>query len=443
MKNIENNIIVARNSNPLQGTLDIPGDKSISHRALMLGAITIGETIITGLLEGDDVQHTASALRCFGVKVRREGIGKWRINGVGIGGLISPNRLIDVGNSGTSARLLCGLISGHGFSSMLTGDNSLCSRPMVRVIEPLMQMGATFHASEGDRLPMTITGNDNLMPISYKLPIASAQVKSAILLAGLHAPGATSVIESRPTRDHTERMLRYFGADITVEEIDAGNKITVIGQPELTPALVTVPADPSSAAFPVVAALIVKGSKIKLSGVCKNPTRIGIYTTLLEMGASLEWKNERQMGGETVADLYVKSSELIGVTVPADRAPSMIDEYPVLAMAAACASGSSIFCGVGELRFKESDRIAAIVSGLTECGISVEVDGDSLIIHGSSTEPAGGATINALMDHRIAMSFLVLGLKSKEAITIDEGSSINTSFPNFIEIMRGIGADIS
>ena len=443
MKNIENNRIISRNSNPLQGTIDIPGDKSISHRALMLGAITIGETIITGLLEGDDVQHTVSALRCFGVKIRREGFGKWRINGVGIGGLISPDKLIDVGNSGTSARLLCGLLSGHGFSSMVTGDNSLCSRPMVRVIEPLTQMGATFHASDGDRLPMTITGNDNLMPITYELPVASAQVKSAILLAGLHAPGATSVIELRPTRDHTERMLKYFGADITVEEIAAGNKITIIGQPELIPTEVTVPGDPSSAAFPVVAALLIKGSKIKLPGICKNPNRIGVYTTLLEMGASLEWKNERQVGGETVADLYVKSSELNGVTVPAERAPSMIDEYPALAMAAACASGSSVFCGVGELRYKESDRITAILSGLTECGVSAEVDGDSLIIHGSSTEPVGGITINALMDHRIAMSFLVLGLKSKEAITIDEGSSIYTSCPNFIEIMRGIGADIS
>jgi 3-phosphoshikimate 1-carboxyvinyltransferase len=443
MKNMKNNIIIARNSSSLQGTLNIPGDKSISHRALMLGAITIGETVVTGLLEGDDVQHTASALRCFGVKMRRESYGKWHINGVGIGGLMSPNKLIDVGNSGTSARLLCGLISGHGFSSMLTGDYSLCSRPMVRVIEPLTEMGATFYPSDGDRLPMTIIGSDNLMPISYTLPVASAQVKSAILLAGLHAPGATCVIEPRPTRDHTERMLKYFGADIVVEEMDLGNKVTVIGQPELLPTLVTVPADPSSAAFPVVAALLVKGSQIKLPGVCKNPTRIGVYTTLLEMGASLEWKNERQMGGETVADLYVKYSELSGITVPADRAPSMIDEYPVLAMAAACASGSSVFYGVGELRHKESDRIAAIVSGLTECGISVEVDGDCLIIHGSTTEPIGGVTINALMDHRIAMSFLVLGLKSKEAIKINDGSSIYTSFPNFIEIMRGIGADIS
>jgi 3-phosphoshikimate 1-carboxyvinyltransferase len=441
-KNTADGKLTARRSSALQGALTAPGDKSISHRALMLAALAVGETAITGLLEGDDVRHTATALRTLGVTLTRDGPGAWRVNGVGVGGLLPPGDVIDLGNSGTAARLLCGLLAGHGFSAVLTGDASLRSRPMGRVIAPLTAMGATFLARDGGRMPLTITGSDDLRPTAYTLPVASAQVKSAVLLAGLHAPGETAVVEPTPTRDHTERMLGHFGAEIRVEDAAAGRRITVTGQPELAPAAIAVPADPSSAAFPAVAALVVARSDITLPGVCANPTRTGLYTTLAEMGAALSWRNERVEGGEPVADLAVQASQLSGVEVPPERAPSMIDEYPVLAMAAACANGTTVFRGVEELRHKESDRLAAVAAGLAACGVSVEETADSLTIHGTAGSVPGGATIDAALDHRIAMSFLVLGLASEKPVSISDASSIETSFPDFIGAMAGLGADI-
>ena len=442
-KNTANSKLTARRGDPLHGALRVPGDKSISHRALLLAALAVGETAISGLLEGDDVRHTAAALRGLGVTVTRDGPGEWRVNGVGVGGLLPPDDVIDLGNSGTAARLLCGLLAGHGFSAVLTGDSSLRSRPMGRVVGPLTAMGATFQANDGDRMPLTITGSDNIRPTAYTLPVASAQVKSAILLAGLHAPGDTCVVEPTPTRDHTERMLSHFGADIRVDDAGDGRRITVVGQPELAPAAIAVPADPSSAAFPAVAALLVAGSEITLPGICTNPTRTGLYTTLAEMGASLAWRKERVEGGEPVADLVVTASSLSGVEVPADRAPAMIDEYPALAMAAACAAGDTVFRGVGELRHKESDRLAAVAAGLLTCGVSVEEGPDSLIIHGvGSKRPAGGVSIEASLDHRIAMSFLVLGLASEAPVSIDDASAIETSFPDFAGSMAALGADI-
>ncbi len=449
-KNTANGKLTARRGSPLRGTLTAPGDKSISHRALLLAALAVGETAITGLLEGDDVRHTAAALRSLGVTATRDGPGAWRINGVGVGGLLPPDDVIDLGNSGTAARLLCGLLAGHGFSAVLTGDASLRGRPMGRVITPLTAMGAVFQARDGGRMPLTITGSDNLRPTAYTLPVASAQVKSAVLLAGLHAPGETSVVEPSPTRDHTERMLGHFGAGIRVEEVATGRRITVTGQPELTPAAVAVPGDPSSAAFPAVAALLVEGSEISLPGICTNPTRTGLYTTLTEMGAALTWRNERVEGGEPVADLIVQASPLTGVEVPPERAPAMIDEYPVLAMAAACAEGATVFRGVGELRHKESDRLAAVAAGLAACGVSVEETADSLTIHGAgpgagpgaSRRPAGGVTIEAGLDHRIAMSFLMLGLASEKPVSIGGAGSIETSYPDFAGAMGALGADI-
>ena len=442
-KNTANSKLTARHGDPLHGALRVPGDKSISHRALLLAALAVGETAISGLLEGDDVRHTAAALRGLGVTVTRDGPGEWRVNGVGVGGLLPPDDVIDLGNSGTAARLLCGLLAGHGFTAVLTGDASLRSRPMGRVVGPLTAMGAIFQANDGDRMPLTITGSDNIRPTAYTLPVASAQVKSAILLAGLHAPGDTSVVEPTPTRDHTERMLSHFGADIRVDDAGDGRRITVVGQPELAPVAIAVPADPSSAAFPAVAALLIAGSEITLPGICTNPTRTGLYTTLAEMGASLAWRKERVEGGEPVADLVVTASSLSGVEVPADRAPAMIDEYPALAMAAACAAGDTVFHGVGELRHKESDRLAAVAAGLLTCGVSVEEGPDSLIIHGvGSKRAAGGVSIEASLDHRIAMSFLVLGLASEAPVSIDDASAIETSFPDFAGSMGALGADI-
>ncbi len=441
-ENTANRGLTARHGGALHGTLTAPGDKSISHRALMLAALAVGETAITGLLEGEDVHRTAEALRSLGVAVHQDGPGTWRVNGIGVGGLLAPDDVIDLGNSGTAARLICGLLAGHGFSTVLTGDASLRSRPMARVMAPLTAMGATFQARDGDRMPLTVTGSDNLRPTAYTLPVASAQVKSAILLAGLHAPGETSVVEPTPTRDHTERMLSHFGAEIRVDKEGEGRRITVIGQPELTPGDVAVPADPSSAAFPTVAALLVEGSEITLPGIGTNPTRTGLYTTLAEMGANLTWRNERTEGGEPVADLRVQAGPLTGVTVPPERAPSMIDEYPVLAMAAACAQGTTVFQGVEELRHKESDRLAAVATGLSACGVTVEEGADSLTIQGAGGDPAGGATIDASLDHRIAMSFLVLGLASEKPVTIDDASTIDTSFPDFAGAMAALGADI-
>lgn len=437
-----NSELVARRSSALSGTMTLPGDKSISHRALLLGALAVGETSISGLLEGEDVHRTAAALAALGVSVNRDGPGSWRVGGVGVGGLVEPADIIDLGNSGTAARLLCGLLAGHGFSAVLTGDASLRARPMGRVIEPLTAMGARFEARDGARMPLTITGSDDIRPITYTLPVASAQVKSAVLLAGLHAPGETSVIEPTPTRDHTERMFAHFGAEVRSEHAGAGRRVTVVGQPELTPAAIAVPADPSSAAFPAVAALLVDGSAVTLPGVCTNATRTGLYTTLLEMGANLDWQNERTEGGEPLADLTVTASRLSGVEVPPERAPAMIDEYPVLAMAAACAEGTTVFNGVGELRHKESDRLATVAAGLTACGVKVEEGPDSLTIYGAGGGPAGGATIDSALDHRIAMSFLILGLASDRPVTVTGAAAIETSFPGFAAAMGALGADI-
>jgi 3-phosphoshikimate 1-carboxyvinyltransferase len=432
----------ARAGGPLAGRAAIPGDKSISHRALMLGALAVGTTRIEGLLEGEDVHATAAALRAMGVGVTRHGPGAWTVDGVGVGGLQAPDDVLDLGNSGTSARLLCGLLAGHGFAAILTGDASLRKRPMGRVTTPLAAMGARFETREGGLMPMTVHGSDDLLPIEYTLPVASAQVKSAVLLAGLHAPGETTVIEPAATRDHTERMLAHMGADIASTDTAAGRRITVAGQPELTPADVRVPADPSSAAFPAVAAALVAGSEVRLPGIGMNPARAGLFTTLDEMGADIARENPREEGGEPVADLVVRAARMSGVTVPAERAPSMIDEYPVLAVAAACATGTTVFEGVGELRVKESDRLAAIAAGLAACGVTVAAEADRLTIAGCGGPPPGGATIATGLDHRIAMSFLILGLVADAPVTVDDARPIETSFPGFIDLMRGLCADI-
>ena len=428
---------------PLAGELRVPGDKSISHRALMFGALAVGETRISGLLEGEDVLRTADALRAMGVGVVRGADGVWCVDGLGVGGLHAPAETLYMGNSGTTTRLIAGILAGHGFTSTLDGDASLRKRPMGRVVEPLARMGASFAASGDNRLPMTITGRDALIPIVYETPVASAQVKSAVLLAGLHAPGETTVIERQATRDHTERMLRHFGA--TVREAPAeggGTAITVVGQPELSGAPVDVPGDPSSAAFPAVAALIVPGSAVVLTGVGTNPARTGLYTCLAEMGADLEWRNAREVAGEPVADLVLRASALRGIAVPAERAPSMIDEYPALAVAAAFATGDTVMRGLGELRVKESDRLAAMARGLAACGVAVEEGPDSLVVHGTGRPPQGGATIATELDHRLAMSFLVLGLATEAAVAVDDATPIETSFPGFAGLMASLGADI-
>lgn len=432
----------ARAAGPLSGRAAVPGDKSISHRALMLGALAVGPTRITGLLEGEDVRATAAALRAMGVGVARHQDGAWEVHGVGVGGLQAPDDVIDLGNSGTSARLLCGMLAGHGFTTILTGDASLRKRPMDRVTEPLSAMGARFEARDGGLMPLTVRGSDDLIPVTYALPVASAQVKSAVLLAGLHAPGVTTVIEPAATRDHTERMLAHMGAEIAIDAAEGGRRITITGQPELTPSDVHVPADPSSAAFPAVAATIVAGSGVTLPGIGMNPARTGLYDTLAEMGADIARTNPREEGGEPVADLVIRAARLSGVTVPADRAPSMIDEYPVLAAAAACAAGTTVFEGVGELRFKESDRLAAIETGLAACGVRVAAGADRLTIEGCGGPPPGGATIASGLDHRIAMAFLVLGLATEHPVTVDDAGPIETSFPGFVDLMRGLGAAI-
>ncbi len=434
----------------LAGDVAVPGDKSISHRALMIGAVAVGETVITGLLEGDDVRRTAGALRAMGVACGPEADGAWHVQGLGVGGLREPDDVLDMGNSGTGARLLMGLVATQPISAHFTGDASLRGRPMGRIAEPVIRMGARVISREGGRMPLVVIGARDPLPISYALPIASAQVKSAVLLGGLNAPGTTRVIEPRPSRDHTELMLRHFGADITVEPADDGGRvITLTGQPELTARPVTVPGDPSSAAFPAVAALIAgggggdgDGDAVTIPNVGLNPLRAGLYDTLAEMGADITITNRRTQAGEPVGDLRVRASRLRGITVPAARAPSMIDEYPILAVAAAVASGETRMCGLAELRVKESDRLAAIADGLARCGVSVEIDGDDLIIQGAGGAPPGGAEIEARMDHRIAMAFLVLGIAARAPVTVDDASPIATSFPGFVELMGRIGAHI-
>lgn len=430
----------------LRGTLRVPGDKSISHRALMLAASTAGETVVHGLLEGDDVLATAAAMEALGAAIDRGGDGgPWRIHGRGVGGLAEPGNVLDLGNAGTAARLLAGLLAGQPFNSTLTGDASLVNRPMARVTGPLERMGARFTCRSGGRLPMTVHGTDQLRPIVETPEVASAQVKSAILLAGLTAPGRTTVIEPRRSRDHTERMLRSFGAEVAIEETADGTAATITGQPELAAAEIRVPGDISSAAFPLVAAGIVEGSDVSVSAVGTNPLRAGLLTCLEEMGAKLTRTplDDGVEGGEPIADLRMESAPLSGIDVPPERAPSMIDEYPVLAMAAACAAGSTTFHGIGELRVKESDRLSALAQGLAACGVEVEETENSLTIHGRGEPPAGGAVIAADLDHRIAMAFLVLGQATREPVTIDDGSTIATSFPGFARLMGDLGAVLS
>ncbi len=435
--------LVSSTTGALAGTTALPGDKSISHRSLLLGALAVGETVVHGLLEGEDVLNTVEAIRKLGAQAERDEAGVWHIHGVGIGGLREPDQVIDYGNSGTGARLLLGVLAGHPITAFITGDASLCSRPMNRVAGPLSDFGARFVTREGGRLPLAVTGATDPMPITYRLPVASAQVKSAVLLAGLNAPGFTTVIEPEPTRDHTELMLRHFGAEIDISYGDDGAAhIRLTGQPELSGQRVVVPGDPSSAAFPAVAAAISAGSDITLMRIGMNPRRTGLFETLLEMGANIERLNERTEAGEPVADLRIRGGRLNGVEVPPERAPRMIDEYPVLAMAASVAAGDTVMRGVKELRVKESDRLAAVAQGLSACGVSVEEGEDYLIVHGNAGPAPGGGTVATDLDHRIAMSFLVLGAASEKSVTVDDAGPIDTSFPGFVDLMNGLGASI-
>jgi 3-phosphoshikimate 1-carboxyvinyltransferase len=430
----------ARRSGPLRGRVRPPGDKSISHRALMLGALAVGETTIEGLLEGEDVLATAAAMRAFGATVTRGENGVWSVKGMGVGGLLEPEAVIDYGNAGTGVRLAMGMAGSHAFAATFTGDASLVARPMGRVFDPLRRIGVQVLSRSGERLPATIRGPDMPVPIEYRLPVASAQVKSAMLLAGLNVPGTTTVIEPVATRDHTERMLKAFGAAIETETGEDGSRIIRLeGRADLRPQSIVVPGDPSSAAFPIVAALIVAGSEVTVENVLVNPTRHGLIETLIEMGAELAVENRRSVGGEEVGDVRVSATRLKGIAVPASRAPSMIDEYPILAMAAALAEGETRFEGIGELRVKESDRIAAVVKGLAANGVAVEEGAESLVIHGMPSVP-GGATVETRLDHRIAMSFLVLGLAAEKPVTVDDASPIATSFPEFRAMLAGLGA---
>ncbi len=429
----------------LRGSITVPGDKSISHRALMLASQALGTTRVHGLLEGEDVLSTAKALRHCGISIERSQGGTWTIKGAGIGGLHEPADVLDMGNAGTAARLMMGLLAPYPYTTYFTGDASLKKRPMQRVIGPLEQMGAQFMARDGGRLPLAMQGTGRSIPITYTLPVASAQVKSAILLAGLNTMGVTTVIEPEATRDHSERMLRFFGIEIE-SHTDSNGAVTIAlrGQQAQTPQdrEFHVPADPSSAAFPIVAALIVPGSEITITNVCLNPLRIGLIDTLIDMGGDITISNRRSVGGEDVGDITAKHSALHEVVVPAHRAPSMIDEYPILAMAAACATGKTVMQGVEELRVKESNRLAAIIKGLRACGVEAIEEGDNLVVYGRCTPPKGGATVTTHYDHRIAMSFLVLGMVSEQPITADDCRAISTSFPNFMGLMKGLGANI-
>lgn len=436
--------LIARSAPALKGRVRVPGDKSISHRALMLGCLAVGETKVEGMLEGEDVLATAAAMRAFGAQVENTGAGAWTIHGVGVGGLLEPEDVLDMGNSGTSTRLIMGLAASHAITTVFTGDASLRSRPMQRVMDPLGQMGASFVSRSGGRLPLTVTGRAPAIPIAYKLPVPSAQVKSAILLAGLNTPGITTVIEKEPTRDHSERMLKGFGADLWTEETPEGTVIHVRGEVELKPTHIVVPGDPSSAAFPIVAAAILPGSDVVVENVGLNPTRAGLFTVLKDMGADLAFENEREVGGEPVADIRVRGGALKGIEVPPEIAPSMIDEYPILAVAAAFAEGQTIMRGIGELRVKESDRIAMMATGLQACGVAVTEEPEGMIVNGTGGGLVpGGATVAAKLDHRIAMSFAVLGLRAKAPVRVDDASPINTSFPGFVDLMNGLGAELA
>jgi 3-phosphoshikimate 1-carboxyvinyltransferase len=431
--------LTALPSSGLSGRVRVPGDKSISHRALMLGALTIGRSRITGLLESADVMATAEAMRAFGARIERSADGVWQVNGLGPGGLLEPEGPLDFGNAGTGVRLALGIAGAHPFASTFTGDASLSGRPMGRVLDPLREMGADVIARSGDRLPLTIIGADPMAPIAYRVPVPSAQVKSAVLLAGLNIEGMTTVIEPVATRDHTERMLAGFGADIGAERNDTGETVIRIrGMTELKPQDLTVPGDPSSAAFLLVAALIVPDSDVTVEDVLLNPARTGLVATLQEMGADLTIENERDSGGERIGDLRARTSRLEGVTVPAERAPSMIDEYPVLAVAAAFSEGRTTMQGLEELRVKESDRLAAVARGLEANGVRCEEGRAELAVEGGRVP--GGGRVTTHLDHRLAMSFLVMGLAADRAVTIDDVGMIATSFPGFVELMSGLGA---
>jgi 3-phosphoshikimate 1-carboxyvinyltransferase len=436
--------MTARRGGPLRGVADVPGDKSISHRSLILGALSVGETKVTGLLEGQDVLDTAKAMQAFGAEVVRDGDGAWRIHGVGVGGFGEPEDVIDCGNSGTGVRLIMGAMATTPITATFTGDASLRKRPMARVTDPLALFGTEAMGRAGGRLPMTIVGAADPLPVRYTLPVPSAQVKSAILLAGLNAPGETVVIEAEATRDHTERMLAGFGAEISTEVTGEGRVITLTGRPELRPQTIVVPRDPSSAAFPVCAALITEGSDVLVPNIGLNPTRAGLFTTLREMGADLTYENEREEGGEPVADLRARfSPDMTGIEVPPERAASMIDEYPILSVVAACAEGRTEMRGVKELRVKESDRIAAMADGLRACGVTVEDGPDWWIVEGrGALGVPGGATCATQLDHRIAMSFLCLGLASQKPVGVDDAGPIATSFPIFEPLMRRLGAHL-
>jgi 3-phosphoshikimate 1-carboxyvinyltransferase len=436
--------LTGRQNGPVHGRIRVPGDKSISHRALILGALAVGETTVGGLLEGEDVLHTAAVMRALGAGIERADDITWRIRGVGVGGFANPRNALDFGNSGTGCRLTIGAVAGSPVTATFVGDDSLRSRPMQRVLDPLQKIGArVLESADGGRLPLTLQGAADPIPIVYEPPVASAQLKSAVLLAGLAAPGETTVIEAEATRDHTERLLKHFGAKINSKPYgEHGRRIVLKGQPELEPAKILVPADPSSAAFPLVAALILPGSELILEAVMTNPLRTGLLTTLREMSAGIEIVDKRDDGGEEVADLRVRASALKGVDVPPERAASMIDEYPILAVAASFAEGVTRMRGLRELRVKESDRLAATADMLRANGVAAEIDGDDLIVQGKG-RPAGGGEVKTRMDHRIAMSALVMGLASDNPVRIDDSAFIATSFPGFVELMRSIGADVA
>ena len=433
-------VLTSRPGHALVGRARAPGDKSMSHRALLLGALAKGVTEIEGLLEGEDVLNTAKAMRGFGATVDQLGEGRWRVEGQG--GFSEPSDVIDCGNAGTGVRLIMGAAAGFDLSATFTGDASLRGRPMGRVLTPLGLMGARWMGRSGGRLPLTLKGG-HLKSITYRLPMASAQVKSAVLLAGLHAEGGVEVQEPEPTRDHTERMLRAFGVTVDVTDTTDARSVRLGAGQSLTGTKVRAPGDPSSAAFPIVAALITPGSRVTIEGVMLNPLRAGIFTTLQEMGADLTIENLREESGEPVGDLTACYSALTGVEVPAERAPAMIDEYPILAVAAAFATGTTIMRGIGEMRVKESDRIALMANGLKACGVDIEEEPEGMIVHGSGQPPKGAARITTKGDHRIAMSHLVLGLAAQSAVTVDEPEMIATSFPTFHSLMAELGADIS
>jgi len=437
--------MTAQRGGALKGEAHVPGDKSISHRSLILGALSVGETRIEGLLEGEDVLDTGKAMQAFGAEVIQHGPGRWSVHGVGVGGFAEPSQVIDCGNSGTGVRLIMGAMATSPITATFTGDASLNGRPMGRVTDPLALFGTQAYGRKGGRLPMTIVGAADPVPVRYTVPVPSAQVKSAVLLAGLNAPGQTVVIEREATRDHSERMLAGFGAKVAIETLPEGRVITLDGQPELVPQDIVVPRDPSSAAFPVCAALLVEGSDVLVPNIGLNPTRAGLFTTLIEMGADLTYENLHEEGGEPVADLRAKfSPNLKGIEVPQERAASMIDEYPVLSVVAAFAEGETVMRGVKELRVKESDRIDAMAKGLRAAGVTVDEGEDWWIVTGQGHgDVPGGVTVESRLDHRIAMSFLVLGLATQKPVTVDDASPIATSFPIFESLMATLGATIT